>query len=87
MVNDESTSPVYIHCREGRHRTGVMAAVYRLTKDDWTAGQAYAEMKSYRFKSTLHFLFGHENLKDFVYDYHAEMQKAAAASQARVSGG
>ena len=80
LVNDPANQPVYVHCKAGRHRTGVMTAMYRLTKDGWTADQAYREMKEYRFKVTLNFLFGHENLKDFVYDYYETLQQAAAAT-------
>jgi tyrosine-protein phosphatase SIW14 len=64
VVNDPAKQPVYVHCREGRHRTGVMTAVYRMT-NGWTADQAFKEMKSYRFG----FDFLHSEFKRFVYGY------------------
>src|SRR5262249_53664982 len=33
LVNDPQNWPVFVHCQGGRHRTGVMTAVYRMTKD------------------------------------------------------
>jgi tyrosine-protein phosphatase SIW14 len=60
---------VFVHCQGGRHRTGVMTAVYRMTKDGWTADRAYQEMKQYRFEG----FPGHPELKRFVYDYYSAL--------------
>ena len=73
IVNDPSNLPVYVHCQGGRHRTGAMTAVYRLTHDKWTADQAYGEMKKYGFETFI----GHPQLKTFVYDYYQKMTAAA----------
>jgi tyrosine-protein phosphatase SIW14 len=62
MVNDPANQPVYVHCQGGRHRTGTMTAVYRMTQDHWTAAQAYDEMKQFRFEG----FPGHPELKNFV---------------------
>src|SRR5262249_53916360 len=45
IVNDPAQQPVYVHCAGGRHRTGVMTAVYRIEHDGWNADRAFAEMK------------------------------------------
>jgi protein tyrosine phosphatase (PTP) superfamily phosphohydrolase (DUF442 family) len=73
LVTDPANQPVFVHCKGGRHRTGVMTAVYRMTQDGWTADQAYAEMKTYNFKVFLDGLFGHKTLKKFVYDFYAKL--------------
>jgi protein tyrosine/serine phosphatase len=65
IVNEPSLQPVFVHCQGGRHRTGVMTAVYRMTQDQWTADQAYAEMKKFRFEG----FPGHPALKSFVYEF------------------
>jgi tyrosine-protein phosphatase SIW14 len=65
IVNDPASQPVYVHCVGGRHRTGVMAAVYRMTHDGWTADRAFKEMKQYNFGAD----FLHNEFKDFVYGY------------------
>ena len=67
IVNDPANQPVYVHCAGGRHRTGTMTALYRMTNNGWTADQAYSEMKKYRFEG----FPGHPVLKNFVYAYHA----------------
>jgi protein tyrosine/serine phosphatase len=70
LVTDPANLPVYVHCQGGRHRTGAMTAVYRITQEGWTADQAYAEMKKYRFEG----FPGHPELKKFVYDTYALQQ-------------
>ena len=65
IVNDPANQPVYVHCVGGKHRTGVMTAVYRMTQEGWTSDQAFKEMK--RFKYGADFL--HPEFKKFVYGY------------------
>jgi protein tyrosine/serine phosphatase len=65
IVASPESQPVYVHCVGGRHRTGVMTAVYRMAKDGWTAEQAFKEMKQYKFGSD----FLHPEFKAFVYQY------------------
>ena len=55
LVNNPANWPVYVHCKGGRHRTGALTAVYRITHDGWTADQAFQEMKRYDFN---HGFFG-----------------------------
>jgi protein tyrosine/serine phosphatase len=45
IVDDPDGGAVYVHCVGGRHRTGVMTAIYRMTKDGLTGEQAFKEMK------------------------------------------
>lgn len=69
LVNDPANQPVFVHCKGGRHRTGAMTAIYRLTHDGWNADQAFFEMKQYDFD----YGFGHTPLKRFVYDYYSNI--------------
>jgi tyrosine-protein phosphatase SIW14 len=55
LVNNPANLPVYVHCKGGRHRTGALTAVYRITHDGWNADQAFQEMKRYDFN---HGFFG-----------------------------
>ena len=73
IVNAPANQPVYVHCVGGRHRTGVMTAIYRLTHDAWTADRAFSEMKHYKFGAD----FLHPEFKSFVYAYAAEVTHAA----------
>lgn len=70
IVNNSANWPVYMHCAGGRHRTGAMGAVYRMTVDNWDVEQAYQEMKQYDFYTSR----GHECFKNYVYDYYRDLQ-------------
>jgi protein tyrosine phosphatase (PTP) superfamily phosphohydrolase (DUF442 family) len=72
IVNDSESSPVYVHCVGGKHRTGVMTAMYRMTYDGWTADQAFREMKNYKFGAD----FLHPEFKQFVYAFNPRPQSA-----------
>jgi len=72
---DSVDGPVYVHCAGGRHRTGSMIAVYRMTRDNWTLEQAYKEMLDYDFYTRN----GHGGFKTFVEDYYKQVQDVKAA--------
>jgi len=72
LVNDSENWPVYVHCAGGRHRTGAMTAVFRMTVQGWDAGRAYEEMKDYDFYTR----FGHKSMKRFVFDYYRGLKQA-----------
>ncbi len=74
LVNDPANAPVYVHCKGGRHRTGALTAVYRITNDDWTAQQAFAEMKKYDFNDSI--FGGPSAQKKFVFDYYEQHKKS-----------
>ena len=80
IASDPANQPVYVHCVGGRHRTGVMTAVYRITVDNWTSDRAFAEMKQYKFGAD----FLHPEFKTFVYGYHAPATAVAAPAAATV---
>jgi protein tyrosine/serine phosphatase len=80
IVNDPANQPVFVHCHVGRHRTGVMTAIYRLEHDGWTADRAYAEMKQYKFEKGFLQGFFHTELKNYVYDYYSQLSRQNAAS-------
>jgi tyrosine-protein phosphatase SIW14 len=76
VVNDPASQPVYVHCVGGKHRTGVMTAVYRMSQNAWTADRAYDEMKDYDFGSS----WLHPEFKKFVYGYRAPALEARAGN-------
>ena len=83
VVDDPSTGKFFVHCAGGRHRTGVVGAVYRFNHDHWNLEQVLAEMEQYDFSSG----FGHGKQKDFIQDYWQQFQAkqihAAAATANR----
>jgi protein tyrosine/serine phosphatase len=74
IVDDAASQPVYVHCVGGRHRTGVMTAAYRMSRDGWDAKQAFREMKQYDFGAD----FLHREFKNFVFEYGAKVASAVA---------
>ena len=78
LVNEPANQPVYVHCQGGRHRTGTMTAIYRITQDGWTPARAYEEMKQYRFEG----FPGHPVLKKFVLGYRPSTEPVTTTSAA-----
>ena len=81
LVDDPETGKFFVHCAGGRHRTGVMGAVYRFNLYKWDYEQVYAEMKKYDFYTR----WGHGDFKKFVRDYAEDMQTKAAAETTATS--
>jgi protein tyrosine/serine phosphatase len=73
IVNDPANQPVYVHCVGGKHRTGVMTAIYRMTSEKWAAEKAFKEMKSYKFGAD----FLHPEFKKFVFAFNPALASAA----------
>jgi protein tyrosine/serine phosphatase len=65
IVNDPALQPVYVHCKGGTHRTGVMTAIYRMENEGWTAEHAFREMKQNKFGWDIL----HPEFKSFVFRY------------------
>ncbi len=74
LVDNPATGKFFVHCAGGRHRTGVMGAVYRFNHYKWNFDQVYAEMKDYDFYTR----FGHGDMKKFVEDYAQKFQDTKA---------
>ena len=77
LVDDPTTGKFFVHCAGGRHRTGVMGAVYRFNHYHWGFDQVYAEMKNYDFYTR----WGHGEMKKFVEDYAVNFQNNTAVTQ------
>ncbi len=75
LTSDPATGKFYVHCAGGRHRTGVMGAVYRFNQN-WTYDQVYAEMLQFDFYTSN----GHGKQKDFVEDYWSQIQAKQATA-------
>lgn len=95
-INDPANGEVYVHCAAGKHRTGLVGAIYRLEKYGWDYDTAYKEMKNYEYYSGLF----HRKIKSYVKKYYkehgpakqaayraAQEAKAAKAAAAALSGG
>ena len=49
LLDDPANRPVIVHCMGGRHRTGTLAALFRLEYDRWPVERALAEMYVFDF--------------------------------------
>jgi protein tyrosine/serine phosphatase len=76
LANDPATGRFFVHCAGGRHRTGVMGAVYRMSHDGWDFDRAYKEMKDYDFYTR----WGHGSLKDYVQDYNGHQNSIVVST-------
>ncbi|MEP6570233.1 MAG: hypothetical protein ABJC10_10700 [Acidobacteriota bacterium] len=81
-VDDPATGKFFVHCAGGRHRTGIMGAVYRFNHDHWNFDQVYAEMLQYDFYTGN----GHGKQKDFVQDYWQQFQASHAKAAVAATG-
>jgi protein-tyrosine phosphatase len=77
LVTDPVHQPVYVHCIGGRHRTGVMTAIYRMTVDGWNSARAWSEVKQYKYGAE----FLHPEFKEFISGYVPTPAPAAEARQ------
>jgi len=82
VANDPATGKFFVHCAGGRHRTGVVGAVYRFTHDNWSYDQVMTEMNQYEFGSG----YGHGKQKDFVKDYWQQFQAKQVGTSAGTAG-
>jgi protein tyrosine phosphatase (PTP) superfamily phosphohydrolase (DUF442 family) len=64
LAGDANHTPVFVHCRRGADRTGLMCAVYRIALQGWTKEQAIAEMTQGGFR----FNHGYQNVVNYLRD-------------------
>lgn len=55
IMNDPKMQPVYIHCQFGKDRTGLLAALFRVLHQGWSAEEASKEWAK----------FGHNGIVDY----------------------
>jgi len=82
LVNDPATGKFYVHCAGGRHRTGVMGAIYRFNNYHWNFDQVYAEMKDFDFYTSN----GHGGQKTFVENYARRVESDSATRTVAAEG-
>ena len=70
-ITDPANQPVFLHCAQGRDRTGVVVAVYRMEIDGWSHAEAEAEMRTFGFHDAW------IQMKHFVRGYRPNTRKGA----------
>lgn len=79
LIGAPENQPVFVHCRRGADRTGLVVAIYRMTHDGWTAERAQEEAN--------HLGMARWQLakKDYIKDFYRDRLGVGAPSQS--SGG
>lgn len=71
LLEDPTRGPIFIHCRRGADRTGLVIACYRIDHDHWTNAQALNEARQQglsRFEILMH---------RYIEHFHAVTQSVA----------
>ncbi len=50
VMVDKKMQPVFVHCRQGADRTGIVIGIYRQLVDHWEFDKTYSEMRRHHFK-------------------------------------
>jgi tyrosine-protein phosphatase SIW14 len=53
VLSDPANQPVFVHCQQGKDRTGCAVAVYRMVEQGWTADEAIAEIHNFGYHPVL----------------------------------
>src|SRR5262245_29667671 len=54
LVRQQPPRTIFVHCRKGIDRTGVMLAIYRIAIDHFTADRHIADMKAFHYRYLFH---------------------------------
>ena len=80
IINNPDNQPVFIHCKRGANRTGTIGAIYRISRDGWTADRALAEARRYGMS------WAEFGMRSYISNYynrqvHSQNQPAAVTSR------
>jgi len=56
LMRENQDKKVFVHCRLGDDRTGMMVASYRMAEQGWTSAEAAREMRAYGFSPLHHMI-------------------------------
>ena len=73
IVNDPACQPVFVHCRRGSDRTGVMIGFYRIAVQGWDAVRTYQEARAMGMR------WWYRGLNGQLYDFADRMRLANGA--------
>jgi uncharacterized protein (TIGR01244 family) len=79
LFNDADSGPVFVHCKRGADRTGMVIAVYRISHDGWDNKKALSEAKSNGMS-----IF-ERAIQHFVMDYKPAVALAAGGASSTAS--
>lgn len=62
VLQDVSLQPLFVHCRAGKDRTGLVIGLYRVFRGHWSGEEAFQEMLRYGFDSKYFHLMNYFDL-------------------------
>lgn len=72
IINSPDKQPVFVHCKHGADRTGVVIGAFRILHEGWTSEQAKAEANRYGMK------IWQFSMKDYLSDLYRDKKGAAS---------
>ncbi len=69
LMADPANQPVFVHCRHGQDRTGIVVAAYRMKVEGWRLADAEAEMQAFGFNDVW------VNFKKFIRRYGEQLKR------------
>jgi protein tyrosine/serine phosphatase len=69
LMADPANQPVFVHCRHGQDRTGIVVAAYRMIQQGWSLTDAETEMQAFGFNDVW------VNFKKFIRQYGAQLKR------------
>lgn len=75
LFNDTTNGRVFVHCKRGADRTGMVVAVYRISHDQWDNKKALSEAKSYGMS------FFERAIQSYVMNYRPSVTLATAGAE------
>jgi protein tyrosine phosphatase len=78
VLDDPANRPVLLHCKAGLHRTGVLAAVYRMEYEGWDALTALTELKAHGFGDTAA-TAANDYIQQYIVNYHPRNSRSSVA--------
>jgi protein tyrosine phosphatase (PTP) superfamily phosphohydrolase (DUF442 family) len=69
LMADPANQPVFVHCRHGQDRTGIVVAAYRMKQQGWSLADAETEMQAFGFNDIW------INFKKFIRQYGMQLKQ------------
>jgi hypothetical protein len=79
IMDNPANHPVLLHCKAGLHRTGCLAAVYRMEYGGWTNAEALRELKHMGFGE-----FVSSSANEYITQYVMTYQRGLRHGQNRI---
>ena len=80
VLDDPANHPVLLHCKAGLHRTGLLAAVYRMEYEGWDTVAAWTELKAHGFGDTAA-TAANDYIRQYVVNYKPRSQRSEVRGQ------